>query len=141
MDRMTSLIPGHNPPHVTIAACTSSGAKYTFSLGPARTTHCGVNVQLDVFSYEDEEEDTPSSASVGNSHVESGDNDVANANECKTTRSPGSTKNFTFDFLSLRKYLLVVVLLCLGKHVFECGAQKEVCNGFKGFSPLYMFIR
>jgi hypothetical protein len=133
---MTSLIPGHNPPHVTIAAWTSSGAKYTFSLGPARTTHCGVNVQLDELSYE---EDVPSSASVGTSHVESGDSDVANASECNITRSPGSTKNFTFDFLSVRKYLLV--FLFLGKHVFECGAQKEVCSGFKGFSPLYMFIK
>ena len=80
-----------------------------------------------------------SSASVGASHVESGDNDVANANECKTTRSPGSTKNLTFDFLSVLKYLLVV--LFLGKHVLECGAQKDVCNGSNGLSPLYMFIK
>lgn len=35
---MTSLRPGHSPPHVTIAAFTSSGLKYIFSRGPARWT-------------------------------------------------------------------------------------------------------
>lgn len=35
---MTSLRPGQRPPHVTIAAFTSSGLKYIFSRGPARWT-------------------------------------------------------------------------------------------------------
>lgn len=33
---MTSLRPGQSPPQVIIAALTSSGLKYIFSLGPAR---------------------------------------------------------------------------------------------------------
>ena len=43
--RMTSLIPGHNPPQVTIAQEEFAGSKKSFRRGPANSKAVGVSLR------------------------------------------------------------------------------------------------